>query len=653
MSPQEKNDPASLSSELRPFRLDNLTSPRIREARTGFYPIAFKGKDFIPRTGEWKTNREGMSRLLQSNRIDSTGEGVYYIRYIEDFPAFLLNNSWSDTVVAGFASQKVYVVETNAKVIQRCLLMTTDPGDLVVDPTCGSGMTALVAEQWGRRWITIDVSRVAIAISRQRLLTAKYDYFRLQEEKQGVIGGFKYKTIPHITLKSIAQNPNLDPIFAKHEPILDQRLVQCNNALSHFTGDQRRRLEHKLIDKERYEGQRAVTDADRRRWLLPEKGQTWEHWTVPFDTDLDYPQELTDAVTAYRKAWRSKTDEVNACIAANAEQEELVDQPEVVRGITRVSGPFTVEAVSPKEADWCFESPIGGEPEECGPTFTTVPIKKGGDEAKNGEAYLDQMVRLLRMDGVRFPNNKEMAFTRLERLTGNSGGLHAEGRWTAEGDVDCDPDGQATVAVAFGPQYGPVTAKQVEDLIRTTNRRGYDDLVVAGFSFDGPAQAIIQEAQHPRLCIHIAHIRPDVNPGMAGLLKEQPGSQLFTVFGQPRTTLLGPNNDGEFKVHMQGVDIYDPVTNTIRSTEDQKVAAWFLDSDYDGRTFCMTQAFFPDKSTWEKLSKALGGLIDPDRFEALSGTVSLPFPAGKHRSVAVKVIDPRGNEVMQVHQLTG
>ena len=294
------------------------------------------------------------------------------------------------------------------------------------------------------------------------------------------------------------------------------------------------------------------------------------------------------------------------------------------------------------------DSPIGGQPVEYGPLF---PTQGGGDEARNGETYLDQMIRLLRMDGVRFPNNKEMTFSRLERLTGNSGGLHAEGRWMNKGDVDSDLDGQVTVAVAFGPQYGPVTAKQVEDLIRTTNRRGYDDLVVAGFSFDGPAQAIIQEAQHPRLRIHIAHIRPDVNPGMAGLLKEQPGSQLFTVFGQPRTRLQGPNKNGDYTVVMEGVDIYDPVTNTIRSTEDQKVAAWFLDSDYDGRTFCMTQAFFPDKSAWEKLSKALGGIIDPDRFEALSGTVSLPFPVGKHRSVAVKVIDPRGNEVMQVHQL--
>jgi adenine-specific DNA-methyltransferase len=264
---------------------------------------------------------------------------------------------------------------------------------------------------------------------------------------------------------------------------------------------------------------------------------------------------------------------------------------------------------------------------------------------------LDQMLRLLPMDGVRFPDNKESQFSRLERISGNDGCIHAEGRWALKGEQDADPDGRAAVAVAFGPQYGPVTAKQVEDVLRSANRRGYDDLVVAGFSFDGPAQAIINESKHPRLRIHIAHIRPDVNPAMDGLLKQKPGSQLFTVFGQPRTTLKGPDTKDEYKVIMKGVDIYDPVTNTIRSTDDQKVAAWFIDGDYDGRTFCITQAFFPDKSAWEKLSKALGGVVDLERFEALSGTVSLSFPAGKHKCVAVKVIDPRGNEVMQVHRL--
>jgi adenine-specific DNA-methyltransferase len=211
----------------------------------------------------------------------------------------------------------------------------------------------------------------------------------------------------------------------------------------------------------------------------------------------------------------------------------------------------------------------------------------------------------------------------------------------------------ALFQTAINTQYGPVTAKLVEDVVKSVSQKGYEALVVAGFGFDGPAQEKITEAKtkYPKLLIHIAHIRPDVNPAMDGLLKQRPGSQLFTVFGQPRTVRKGPDTKGEYQVVMQGVDIYDPVTNTIRSTEKQKVAAWFLDGDYDGRTFCITQAFFPDRSAWKNLSNALGGVVDPKRFEALSGTVSLPFPPGKHKCAAVKVIDPRGNEVMQVHKL--
>jgi adenine-specific DNA-methyltransferase len=608
------------------------------------YPLSFDGEEFLPTAGRsWSTNQTGAERLARASRLSINGNSVNYLRFSTDWGRTPLSNMWEDGA-SGVGMNKVYVVQTNVKIVQRCMLMATDPSDLVLDPTCGSATTAYVAEQWGRRWITIDTSRVAIAIARQRLLTAKYDFFRLRDETVGVAGNFQYKTVPHITLKSIAQNPNLDPIFAKHEPILETKLAPCNTALGKVTPDIRRRLELKLIDKQRAEGKRAIIDADRRRWELPEKDQKWDQWQVPFDTDPDWPKELADAVTAYRNAWRSKMDEVNACIAANAEQEELVDEPEIVKGVVRVSGPFTVEAVQPPELSLGqlaeIESPISGAPESLD-TF----------EVRNAEAYLDHMLKLLQMDGVRFPDNKEQTFSRLERVTGNDGAIHAEGRWVLKGEEDPDADGKATVAVAFGPQYGPVTAKHVENVIRATNRRGYDDLVIAGFSFDGPAQAIITESQHPKLRVHIAHIRPDVNPGMDGLLKEKPGSQLFTVFGQPRTTLKGPDKRGEYTVIMEGVDIYDPVTNTIRSTEDQKVAAWFLDGDYDGRTFCITQAFFPDRSAWEKLSKALNGLVDAERFEAFSGTVSLPFPPGKHRCVAVKVIDPRGNEVMQVHRL--
>jgi hypothetical protein len=279
-------------------------------------------------------------------------------------------------------------------------------------------------------------------------------------------------------------------------------------------------------------------------------------------------------VTFYRRAWRAKMDEVNACIAANAEQEELVDQPEVVKGVVRVSGPFTVEGVQPPELSLGevlgTVGGFGGEPKEVGPTCE-VREARLGESPENVEAYLDRMVRLLRADGVRFPDNKQMRFTRLEAIyaSGQAGGFHAEGRWVPEGETDPEPEGPATVGV---------------------------------------------------------------------------------VFGQPRTRLEGPDN-GEYRVVMEGVDIYNPVDNSVTPTRADKVAAWFLDGAYDGRAFCITQAFFPDPSAWEKLSKALTGVVDPERFAAFGQTRSLPFKAGKHRRAAVKVIDPRGNEVMRVHQL--
>ena len=389
--------------------------------------------------------------------------------------------------------------------------------------------------------------------------------------------------------------------------------------------------------------------------MLPKKGEVWQHWQVPFDTDADGPQPLQATVSAYRAAWRAKMDEINQCIADNAEYEELVDQPEVDRSKIRVSGPFTVEAVQPPEMSLGDVVGFAGTPGDLDATFA-IREAKLGFSTDNLEAYLDRMVRLLRGDGVRFPNNKPNKFTRLEATYANGQALtfHAEGRWVPEGDTDPEPDGESTVGVVFGPQYGPVTAKMIEELIKPAARR-YDHLVIAGFSFTAEAQSIIDDNSHPKLRIHMAHIRPDANPAMADLLKEQPGSQLFTVFGQPRTAVSGPDADGAFVVEMEGVDIYNPVTNTIAPTHADKVAAWVLDGDYDGQTFCITQAFFPDRTAWDKLARALGdkGLIDEERFAAFAGTTSLPFKPGPRHKVAVKVIDPRGNEVMRVHDLPG
>jgi len=655
LSTEEQQRPSIVPENARLYSLNDLTSSH--EYSLGRNVFEFEGRAFTPRQRYWTTSPQGMSRLAGANRLAVQGDTLRHVRYVDDFPVYPIANNWPD--VGGVQSRtdmKVYVVQTSTTAIQRCMLMTTDPGDLVLDPTCGAGTTAYVAEQWGRRWITTDTSRVAVAIARQRLLTATFDYFTLREENIGLSRGFRCKTVPHVTLKGIAQNSNLDPIVTRHQPILDLRLDAANKALELVSDRFRIELGTKLALKQKQEGKRVITAADRRRWELPAKGNKWQHWEVPFDADADYPADLKKAVEEYRAAWRTKMVEVNSCIAANADQEELVDQPEVDRKVTRVSGPFTVEAVQPPEMSLgdatIVETGFAGEPDELSGTFAIREVQMG-ESIRNLEAYLSKMVDLLRMDGVRFPDNKQKKFTRLDAIyaAGSSAGIHAEGRWVNIGETDTDPEGDATVGVVFGPQYGPITAKMIEEVIKPAARR-YDDLVFAGFSFDGPAQAVIDEGV-PRLRLHIAHIRPDVNPGMNGLLKEQPGSQLFTVFGRPRTTVKGPDGDGMYTVEMEGVDVYDPVNNSVVDTGAAKVAAWFVDGDYDGRTFCITQAFFPDRSAWEKLSKALAGVVDPERFESFSGTVSLPFPAGKYKCIAVKVIDPRGNEVMRVHALGG
>ena len=660
---------------------------------TSNFPVHFEGKDRHPRSGFWKTNHRGIERLVNSERIVGEGRSIAYVRYLDDFPVFPISAFWDDTWgVQSRADPKQYVVQTSSQVIERCMLMTTDPGDLVLDPTCGSGTTAYVAEQWGRRWITIDTSRVALTLAKHRLMTAKFDYYQLRElnaedvarnpdgtwiegtDRDGRSNGkrltFDCRTVPHITLRSIARNTSLDPISTRHQPILDDALAALNREMDKVSPELKRKLVDKLIAKHRQQGANAVTDADVRRWLLPDAHpgwikaaparrplkavtarqvqkyrekipqEEWKEWEAPFDTDPDWPQALIEALTAYRAAWRTKMDEVNACIASNAEIEELVDKPEIGKDTVRVAGPFTMEGVIAVEEG--PDTPIGGAPDELD-TFA-----EDADLAlANAEAHLDKMIRLLKASGVEFPGNQNLKFRRLDPITGVSL-VHAEGEWLN------GADSTRAVAVSIGPEAGNVTAMQVEEVVRHANRAGYDDVVFAGFGFDAMAQDAIQSSSHPKLRLHMALISPDA--AMGDLLKTQPGSQIFTVFSAPRVTGPIRSDDDEYVVKVEGMDVYDPVGNTIHPTDKQRIAAWFLDTDYDGRTFCICQAFFPDKSKWSKLAKALGGkgLVDAGAFDKLSGLASLPFPRpsrlreGETWRIAVKVIDPRGNEGLRV-----
>ena len=681
------------SDEGRLFALDNITSQRPAQG-DDVREFEFNGTVCTPGKGTFKTDAPGLTRIAAAERLAVVGRTLRYVREFGDFPVSPLTGLWTDTTIAGFAADKTYVVQTLPKVIERCMLMTTDPGDLVLDPTCGSGTTGYVAEQWGRRWITIDTSRVALALAKHRLMTARFDYYRLRElnaedvarnaegtwiaevDDDGRPTGrrmtFDCRSVPHVTLRSIARNTSLDPIFARHEPILDGALAALNRALETVDAARKEKLAGKLVKKHREEGSRAVIDADVRRWLLPGgdpawirpaaarrplKGLTarqaakyreqmpaeaWKHWQVPFDIDADWPQALQSALRAYRAAWRAKMDEVNICIAANAENEELVDQPGVAGGTVRVAGPFSMEGVIAREEG--PESPIGGAPDE----LEAFEADDRGDIAVgDAEAHLDKIIRLLNASGVDFSGNKNVKLTGLESVTG-AAFIHAEGEW---------PNGEGSgrrVAISVGPEIGNVSAMQVENAVRDAHRKGYDDVVFAGFGFDAAAQEAIDDASHPRLRLHMALISPDV--AMGDLLKDQPGSQLFRVFSAPRVSGLTRQDDGDYVVGVEGMDVYDPVSNSLYPTDQARIAAWFLDTDYDGRTFCICQAFFPDRSKWDKLARALGnqGTVEPAAFDALSGFESLPFPRPPRLGdeeiwkVAVKVIDPRGNEGLRV-----
>jgi adenine-specific DNA-methyltransferase len=656
-------------------------------SRTTTVLFDFEGTRFQPPANRgWRTNAEGLRRLALANRLLRRGNRLYFKRYERDFPVFYINNLWDD-IETGYAGEpRVYVVQTATSVVERCILMTTDPGDLVFDPTCGSGTTAWCAEKWGRRWITCDTSRVALAIARQRLMTAKFDYYELREPERGPAGGFTYETVPHITLESIAKNAEIDAIAAKHQPEIEQALAELNAALKgkpiririaeggragqvvDFSAPDTetvplpngqvvkanellewevpREVPHPVWPEEARQAYRHLLELKRSGKLGAEKeaeplletvyrltGHRWENLGQVPDPmpPEDWPDAAKDALRRFWKLKRQKRKEIDESIQSNAPQETLYDKPQVKRGVVRVSGPFTVEAIPVPTVEDPTKAPIPQfEAEEA----RTRISDRGGN-------YLTNMVNLLKQQGgVLFPGGKKLELMNIRPL--NLGYLHAEAEAKQNGNT-------LRVAISFGPQHGPVIAHQVQEAIPAAKVNGYQVLIFAGFAFDPEAQAFIQKVPVAGLQVHFANIAPDVLVG--DLLKTTRASQIFTVFGQPDVR-VEKQKDGTYRVELRGVDIYDPLSGEVHSTRGEDVAAWFLDTDYDGKTFKISQAFFPgDPDAWEKLQRALKAQIAPEAFEQMRGTVSFPFQPGEHQRIAVKVIDFRGNEVVRVVSL--
>ncbi len=534
------------------YSVDALTSQT--NASTTRYLAEFKGRLYESGKRQWATPPAGMRRLIAANRVQERANSIGYVRFYDDFPVLPLRNNWTDTGTGSFTDAKVYVVQTGAKVVERCILMTTDPGDLVLDPTCGSGTTAYVAEQWGRRWITIDTSRVALALTRTRLMAARYPYYILADSREGrrkeaeltsqapadlqsyndVRKGFVYRRVPHVTLKSIANNPDI------HE------------------------------------------------------GMTRE--------------------------------EIDSEIARHAEQEILYDQPYEDSKRIRVTGPFTVESLSPHRvlsANEDLPTSVEEAQKEQGPSFETM--------------ILDN----LRKSGVQNTVREErLEFTRLEPYAG---------RWIqAEGEYN-DQEGRIRrAAIAIGPEHGTVGPEMVKGAAKEAVQGiGFDVLVICGFSFD---PHVSEEAKrYGRLQVLIARMNPDLAMG-DDLLKKTGSGNLFTVFGEPDLGLRC--QDGKVVVELRGVDLYDPTTGDIRSHSTDDIACWFIDTDYDEESFFVRHAYFTGaQEPYDRLRRALRAEIDEAAWASLYSTVSRPFDPPASGKIAVKAINHYGDEVLKVYDV--
>ncbi|WP_073601648.1 site-specific DNA-methyltransferase [Hydrococcus rivularis] len=593
------------NSSIKLFRLSAITSQGY-SAKTHF-EWEFVGKKYKPQPNRhWSTTRDGLDRLAKADRIVVSGNSVNFIRYLDDFPLFAIMNNWTD--VGSVSSEIIYAVQTVTKVVQRCLLMTTDPGDLVFDPTCGSGTTAYVAEQWGRRWITCDTSRVALAIARQRLMTAVFDYYELAHPEEGVGSGFRYKTVPHVTLKSIANNPEIDGIYtrwqAKLEPI-------------------RERL-NKLLKKK------------------------WQEWEIPREPEDDWPKEAKKLLADWWQLRRKRQEEIDAAIARHAPQETLYDQPYVDRKKVRVTGPFTVEAVP---------APVVKSPDEileARPQPADASIARSGETLRQGE-WRDELLRT----GIRGKAGQYIRFARLEPLPGCRW-LHADGetRPSDEGADSVRERGPAydpmRVVVSFGPEHAPLEQRQVEMAIEEAQTLVPKPklIVFAAFQFDPEAAKDIDETNWPGVTLLKAQMNADLLTD--DLKKKRASNESFWLIGQPDVQVersAEGEDKGKLRVSVHGFDYYNTKTGQIESGGADKIAVWMLDTDYDGRSLYPRQVFFPmagDGEGWARLARNLKAEIDADRIEAYRGTVSLPFEAGEHKRIAVKIVDDRGIESLKV-----
>lgn len=604
----EKTDPTSID-ESRCFFRQGLTS-RSGGASTQF-GVEFKGKTYFPTAGGWRTGMAGMDLVKKADRVAIEGKRLTFKKYFGDFGAMTLTNFWED-VSGGISSRtdpKIYVVQTSTEVIQRCILMSTDPSDLVLDPTCGSGTSATVAEQWGRRWITIDTSRVALALARARIMGAKYPYYLLSDSKEGqqkeaevtcaepssapargsIRHGFVYERLPHITLKSIANNTEIDVIWEKFQGQLEPIREQLNKTLK----------------------------------------QKWEEWEIPREAEEKW---TADAKNLHRQWWDlriKRQKEIDSSIAAKAEYEYLYDKPYEDKKKVRVAGPFTVESLSPHRS-----LIVGVNDELIDPVKTGEPT----GPAKDGADFVQMILENLKTAGVQQAHKEDkINFTSLVPWPGRF--ICAEGRYT-----ESETSGSEKRAGIFiGPEFGTVSKPDLVAAAREAGDAGFDVLIACAFNYDAHSSEFGKLGR-----VQVLKARMNADLHMADDLKNTGKGNLFVIFGEPDIEIIEAGND-EIQVKVNGVDVFHPNTGEVRSDGADGIACWFIDSDYNEESFFVRQAYFLGANDpYKSLKTTLKAEIDADAWSTLNSDTSRPFPKPKSGRIAVKVINHLGDEVMKV-----
>ena len=575
------------------------------ESANPTFVYTFQGKPYIQR---WKTNPTGLKKIDHAGRICTTGRRLNSLRYVDDFPVIPLTDRWESMQIG---TGLTYVVQTAPAAIQNCILMTSDPGDLVLDPTCGSGTTAFVAEQWGRRWLTIDTSRVALALARARIMGARYPFYLLADSHDGQVKeaevtrtapssqpthgnirhGFVYERVPHITLKSIANNAEIDVIWDQWQTKLEPLREQLNAVLK----------------------------------------QTWQEWEIPRETDAKWSAKAKELHADWWQARISRQREIDGSIAAQAEFEYLYDKPYVNKKKVRVAGPFTVESISPHRVLAVDEN------DELIDRAAEATV-----DYSDEQDFVKMILENLKNAGVQQAHKEDkIVFSSVAPWPGDL--ICAEGRYY-EGEKETGALKRA--AIFIGPEFGTVSRPDLVAAAREAGDADFDTLITCAFNYDAHSSEFHKLGRIP-----VLKARMNADLHMAADLKNTGKGNLFVIFGEPDIDIIAAE-DNQIQVKINGVDVFHPNTGEVRSDGAEGIACWFIDTDYNEESFFVRQAYFLGANDpYKALKTTLKAEINQDAWETLNSDTSRPFNKPDSGRIAVKVINHLGDEVMKVFRV--